>query len=288
MFPVLELLLFRMTILQPTMDCIFNQFSLLRLLTCTFQDSYGSSLGIVNSHVILRGSNSFLNNCRLCSNKRCNNHYQGPTCYGGGAYANGSNLTITGSNTFLGNSASLGGGVSAQYGSNVTTSGNTTFSGNSAFNGGGISTQYSSNVDFTGSTTFSCNSAHDYGGGVFALHSSNVTITGNITFSNNSAISGGGVSVRESSNVDIDGSTTFTNNSASGIFASRSSNVNISGNTTFSNNSAKWGGGVVQCTVAMWKSVGTPLLEVIQLVLVEESMRHKIVMCTSGKHYFQR
>ena len=108
-------------------------------------------------------------NCRLCSNKRCNNHYQGPTCYGGGAYANGSNLTITGSNTFLDNSASLGGGVSAQNSSNVIISGSTTFSGNSAFDGGGISTQYSSNVNFSGSTTFSCNLAHDYGGGVFAL-----------------------------------------------------------------------------------------------------------------------
>ena len=35
---------------------------------CTFQDSYGSALGIVDSHVILRGNNSYLRNCRLCSN----------------------------------------------------------------------------------------------------------------------------------------------------------------------------------------------------------------------------
>ena len=65
---------------QPTMDCIFNQFS-----DCTFQDSYGSALAVVDSHVVLRGNNSFVNNCRLCSNKRCGGHnYQGPRCYGGG------------------------------------------------------------------------------------------------------------------------------------------------------------------------------------------------------------
>ena len=38
---------------------------------CTFQDSYGSAHGIVDSHVVLRGNNSFLNICRLCSHGRC-------------------------------------------------------------------------------------------------------------------------------------------------------------------------------------------------------------------------
>ena len=37
------------------------------IIDCTFQDSYGSALGVVDSHVVLRGNNSFLNNCRLCS-----------------------------------------------------------------------------------------------------------------------------------------------------------------------------------------------------------------------------
>ena len=36
------------------------------IIDCTFQDSYGTALGVVDSHVVLRG-NRFLNNCRLCS-----------------------------------------------------------------------------------------------------------------------------------------------------------------------------------------------------------------------------
>ena len=40
------------------------------IIDCTFQDSYGSALGVVNSHVVLR-ENRFLKNCRLCSNGRC-------------------------------------------------------------------------------------------------------------------------------------------------------------------------------------------------------------------------
>ena len=38
---------------------------------CTFQDSYGSALGVVDSDVVLRGNNSFLGNCKMCSNGRC-------------------------------------------------------------------------------------------------------------------------------------------------------------------------------------------------------------------------
>ena len=49
------------------------------IIDCTFQDSYGSTL----AHVVLRENNSYLNNCRLCSNGSC---YDGssPTCLGGG------------------------------------------------------------------------------------------------------------------------------------------------------------------------------------------------------------
>ena len=65
-----------------------------------------------------------------------------------------------------------------------------------------------------------------------------------------------------------------------------SSNVEISGNTTFRGNSASVGGGVYASQNSNVYMRGTLLSEVIQLVLVEESMRHKIVMCTSGEHYF--
>ena len=222
---------------------------------CTFQDSYGSALGALDSRVVLRGNN-FLNNCKVCSNGRCN--WRSPKCCGGGVFARRSILSITGSSSFFGNSATLyGGGVCARDSSNVYISGNTTFSGNSAWygHGGGVSARDSSNVYIRGNTTFSDNSARYYGGGVSAWRSSNVDISGNTTFSGNLASGkGGGVSAWHSSNVDISGNTTFSDNSArydgGGVSARYRSNVNISGNTTFSGNSASGHGG----GVSAWRS----------------------------------
>ena len=218
------------------------------IIDCTFQDSFGSALGVVDSHVVLKGNNSFLNNCWICSNGRCDDYnYQGPRCYGGGILVQRSNLSITGSR-FSGNSAREGGGVSAWNSSNVIISGNTTFSDNSARFGGGVSARGSNKVYISGNTTFNDNSAGIGGGGVSAWDSSNVTISGNTTFSGNSARrDGGGVRARVSS-VDISGNTTFSDNSAKyggGVSAWYSSNVYISGNTTFSGNSASWDGGGV-------------------------------------------
>ena len=219
------------------------------IIDCTFQDSYGSALGVVDSLVVLR-DNNFINNCLLCSNESCDGYHRGPRCYGGGVFVQRSNLSITGSSSFSGNSASYGGGMSALVSSNVYISGNATFSGNSAWDGGGVSAWYSSNVYFSGNTTFSGNSARRYGGGVSARHSSNVTISGNTTFSDNSAGGGGGVSAWDRSNVTISGNTTFSDNSArygggGGVSAWDRSNVYISGNTTFSGNSARRDGGGV-------------------------------------------
>ena len=233
----------------------FQSVQTAEIIDCTFQDSYGSALGVVDSRVVLR-DNNFLNNCRLCPNVRCRGYnYQGPICpicYGGGVFVQRSNLSITGNSSFSGNSARKdGGGVSARDSSNVNISGNTTFSSNSASFGGGVSAWDSSNVYISGNTTFIDNSATNRdGGGVSALDSSNVNISGNTTFSGNSARdgNGGGVSVQDSSNVYISGNTTFSGNSASdggGVSAIYSSNVNISGNTTFRGNSASlYGGGM--------------------------------------------
>ena len=105
------------------------------IIDCTFQDSYGSALGVVDSHVVLKG-NRFLKNCSVCSDVRCV-HYSwnvGSRCYGGGVFVQKSNASITGSSSFSDNAASSGGGggVSALCSSNVYISGSTTFSGNSA------------------------------------------------------------------------------------------------------------------------------------------------------------
>ena len=225
----------------------FQSVQTAEITDCTFQNSYGSALGALDSRVVLR-DNNFINNCLLCSNGRCH-HYWGPSCYGGGVFVQRGNLSITGSSSFSGNSARNGGGVNAQYSSNVYISGNTNFSGNSAGRyGGGVRAQFSSNVYISGNTIFSGNSASE-GGGVSAWQRSNVYISGNTTLSGNSArYGGGGVRAQFSSNVYISGNTIFSGNSAldngGGVSAWDRSNVYISGNATFSNNSASYGGGV--------------------------------------------
>ena len=215
---------------------------------CTFQDSYGSALWVESSHVFFVKNNYFLGNCRLCLSVDCsyqNAHF----CYGGGVFASyGSNLSFTGSNSFIGNSAFSGGGVSVWFSSSVNISGNTTFSDNSVQYGGGVSVWFSSSVNISGNTTFSDNSVQ-YGGGVSVWFSSSVNISGNTTFSGNSASRhGGGVHARSSSNVNIGGNSMFIGNSArygGGVSARSSSNVDISGETTFSANSASGNGGGV-------------------------------------------
>ena len=235
----------------------FQSVQTAEIIDCTFQDSYGSALGVVDSHVVLRG-NRFLNNCRLCSNRRCGarRYPWDPRCYGGGVFVQRSNLSITGNTIFSGNLAYDGGGVHARYSSNLYISGNTTFSANSAGgDGGGVTAIHRSNVYISGNTTFSGNSAFS-GGGVSAWHRSNLYICGNTTFSGNSAFRGGGVSTERSSNVTISGNTTFSGNSAwsdddptvsdgGGVSARSSSNMYISGNITFSGNSASGDGGGV-------------------------------------------
>ena len=224
------------------------------IIDCTFWDSYGTALGVVDSHVVLRRNNSFLNNCRQCSNRRCDQYQSAHTCYGGGVFVHRSNLKFTVRTTFSGNSANDGGGISA-LSSNVDISGNTTFSRNSAGRyGGGISARYSSSVTISGNTIFSYNSASKDGGGVSAWNSSNVTISGNTTFSRNRATWGGGVNAWNSSNVTISGNTTFSRNVAwwygGGVSAGGSTNVMISGNTTFNHNSAFWYGGGVNVQIS--------------------------------------
>ena len=213
---------------------------------CTFQDSYGSAVGVVDSHVALR-DNNFLNNCRLCSNGKCDGYnHQGPRCYGGGVFVQRSNFSITGSSSFSGNSATFGGGVSARDSSNVNISGNTTFSNNSAYDGGGVNAQSSSNVYMSGNTTFSGNSA-SYGGGVSAEYSNVVITRNNIAFTVNTAEYMGGSIYALNCRIRFNGTGLLIGNKAQldggGIYVD-SSNLNFSANLTISNNTARIGGGI--------------------------------------------
>ena len=227
------------------------------IIGCTFQDSYGSALGVVDSHVILRGSNSFLNNCRLCSNEGC--YFRGLKCYGGGVSARRSNLNFTGKCIFGGNSAFSGGGIYSGSHSKLNLSGNTEFVDNSALYGGGVYSHSNNNIEISGNNTFIGNSVKD-GGGVYAGFHSNINISGNAIFISNIARGddmkvifdsvgcGGGVYIRPNSSTNISGNTTFFGNSAGnnggGVFFESANNVSICGNTAFISNSALNGGGV--------------------------------------------
>ena len=118
----------------------------------------------------------------------------------GGVFVQGSDLTIIGSSSFIGNSAGNGGGVYISHYSNVNISGNTKFlaSGQDTHskyngNGGGIYIGLSSNGYINGNTIFISNLASgDYqfgngnGGGIYLELFGNATISGNTTFISNS------------------------------------------------------------------------------------------------------
>ena len=217
-----------------------------KITDCSFQDSYGSALGVVNSHVGLRG-NRFLGNCKMCQIRRCPSIFDNLSCYGGGIFVDRSNLRISGSSSFIGNSAHWGGGVYVQKNSNVNIRGNTTFIGNSAEYGGGVHTGSNSNVKIMGNTSFSRNSASTCGGGVYTESNSNVEIMGYTSFSGNSAVLGGGVYETSNSALNIGENVTFRGNSASfggGIYALSKTNVTISGNAALIGNTANYGGGI--------------------------------------------
>ena len=227
------------------------------IIDCTFQDSVGSALGVFESHVVLRGNNNFLDNCKLCLKGMCDWLTTGlhKTCLGGGVFAKMSTLIFTGNSTFIGNSALYGGGVYSLFNSNVNIGGNTTFIANSARKDGGGFYLWS-NKNIIVNTSFTPNPASGDGRGVTAELSTNIDISGNTTFIGNSASDGcgGGVYIGSNNNMTIIENATFIDNSASGfirgshgggIYIESNCNVNISGNAIFVGNSADSGGGAV-------------------------------------------
>ena len=243
----------------------------IRILNCLFQDSIGTALGAFYSSLVLKGSNSFTNNCRGCSdrNRTC-------ICFGGGIYTHTSTLIFeAGNSTFISNSAENGGGIYAwnstlnftgrttfqnnsaeksssggirALDSSLKFTGNTTFQNNSAEESGGGIGAWNSSLKFTVNTTFRNNSAKQFSGGITAIYST-LNFTGNTNFQSNSAEDSGGGIMAIHSSLKFTGNTTFQSNSAEescgGIFASDSS-LKFTGSTTFQSNSVeKKGGGVM-------------------------------------------
>jgi len=85
-------------------------FLMTEITDCTFQDSYGSALVVIGSHVALRGKNNFIRNGRSC----IGGGHDRPTqcsCYGGSVYGKRSSLNFSGNNSFTDNSAYEGGAI---------------------------------------------------------------------------------------------------------------------------------------------------------------------------------
>ena len=213
----------------------------IRILNCLFQDSIGTALGVFYSSLVLKGSNSFTNNCRGCAGRNCT-----CICLGGGIYAHTSTLIFEAENsTFISNSAEDGGGIYALQ-STLNFSENSTFISNSAEYGGGIYALQST-LNFSENSTFISNSAK-YGGGIYAWQST-LNFTGISTFRNNSAdkFSGGGIMASDSS-LKFTGNIVFQNNSveeSGGGIGAKYSTLRFTGSTAFGKNSAKkFGGGI--------------------------------------------
>ena len=240
------------------------------IINSTFENNTGTALGVNNSRLPLDGNNSFLSNCRSCSNiSSC-------SCRGGGLYSSNSSLMFRGYSSFVHNVAEEGGGIYVKsstlevyghiiFNNNVAnddcgggisihssilemfSTSNTVLENNTAFCGGGIEA-VNSDLIFSGNSTFENNSAN-WGGGIFANISA-VLLHGVSYMVNNTArVEGGGIYLKYSTiTSEVIGDISFIANFASekgrGIYSEFSS-VNFTGNVTFNRNCAQvYGGGI--------------------------------------------
>lgn len=183
---------------------------------------------------------------------------------GGGIWAGGGDLTITGGE-FSDNSASGNGGAVFATDTGVVVQSGTIFDGNAAAEGGGLyyrgSGEYAAASCSLSEANFTSNNAVSaggvslssilglwedlYGGGAAAFYDSDVSITDSVFTFNGAEISGGAIFGGSGSIMAIDGCT-FQNNSTPGYGAGVvASTATMGGETLVENNeSGESGGGV--------------------------------------------
>ena len=149
-------------------------------------------------------------------------------------------LRIVGGDATIRNMKSAIGGALFSNGG-VSVEGTTTFTGNSATSYGGAIASDRGNVSVAGTTTFAGNTAGDFGGAIFSYRG-NVSVSGSTTFANNTAGSVGGAICSGNGGVSVSGTTKFENNSATAAggaiytlgtleFSGAGSEATFSGNT---------------------------------------------------------
>ena len=228
-----------------------------RLTGVRFTGSTGAGLNIVTSTILFEGSNTFSDNlnggitsyCSTLQFSGVNQFARNIAKNGGAISATNSTINCLGNMSFEYNSAELyGGGIFANATKVICEDNITiTFVGNTASNGGGLYAREGCMVKFNGKSNFINNLAQGYGGGVFALDHATFEFIGTINFVNNLALAGGGGIAAIDATVDIAGSTNFMSNSAQeggGILLAWGTTVRISGFSNFISNSAVFGGGV--------------------------------------------
>ena len=205
------------------------------LVNCSFHDNIATALAVNNTNITLAGNSEFTHN-RACGN----------FVPGGAIIALSSNLTFTGSTTFLDNSAISGRCLFVNSDSYVV-------------GGGAIVTLNNTVLSFSGTSNFIGNSAGDGGGGgaIYGSYNTVLNLNGTSNFINNSAYLGGAIYTGINSKMTFNGTIYFTNNGAKidtqdrytnggGIFMRLGSTLSILPNTTvyWENNHASLGGAI--------------------------------------------
>ena len=198
------------------------------LFNCSFHDNLGTALVVCNTSVTLAGNSEFTHN-------HCESNY----CFAGAIIALSSNLSFTGTMTFLENNA-------------------TSFSKH--YSAGAIYASDTTVINFDGNSNFIKNSADSpigSGGAIYASNTTVISFDGNSNFINNSADGpfGSGSAIYASNNTALtfNGTNTFINNSAGGgyggAFLASGNNVRVcfTGTNSFISNSAPDSGDAI-CT----------------------------------------
>ena len=209
------------------------------ITNCTIRGSVNSSVFAADSGMIIQesrvndskglGLKLLRSTAKLFGNTFTSNR-------GGGIESINSTVVLTGSNSFVNNSAHTRGGGIFASGSIIDVSGSTTFIGNRAKIGGGILLEDGTSILCEGTINFLYNTAYYVGGGMSATQS-NASLSGQITFVNNSA-----TDCISESETDMSGCS-FDDHYGGGTYVWRS-NVYLKGKTTFEGNSATYGGGI--------------------------------------------
>ena len=187
------------------------------LVNCSFHDNLGTALLVNSSTITLSGNTDFTHNQVHCGNS--STFGGGYLMTVGGIAALGSDLTFTGSTTFLENSGYCrghsggffdGGAIFVFDNAVLTFNGTSNFINNSANGGGAIFISNNTVLTFNGTTNFIDNSA-DYGGAIY-ISNTVINISGTSNFINNLANYGGAIFASFNNILTFSGFIFFTNN----------------------------------------------------------------------------